>query len=192
MRAVIRLTILLAVPIALGAMASCSSSRPESRAPSPGPSHPMLAAPEPAPPAAEPPAAAVQNAVRTYKGMWAAYDRAIGIPDPASPEIGRYAAGAALRTITTGLASVKQQGLKGTGAVTVHARPAEISPAAAPVKVAVRDCLDTSATHLVRARPGPPYRDSPGGRRECLATVERQGDGSWKVTSFALKAVGTC
>ena len=68
----------------------------------------------------------------------------------------------------------------------------EISPTNAPAKVGIRDCFDDGATHLVRASPGSPYNDTPGGRRLCLATVERQADGSWKVTGFGLQGVGTC
>ncbi len=103
-----------------------------------------------------------------------------------------YATGNALKTLTSGLQSVKGQGLKGTGAVVVAPKVTAVSPASAPTDVSLSDCMDTSGTHIVRASPGPPYSDSPGGRRLATATVQRQGDGSWKVTDFGIRGVGTC
>jgi hypothetical protein len=124
--------------------------------------------------------------------MWQAYDEALRIPDPSSPALSRYATGEALRVLVSGLTSVKDKGLRGAGSVTVSPRVTEFSPAQEPVRVLVQDCMDSSGSRLVRASPGPPYTDTPEGRRRCVAELRRQGDGSWKVTKFGLGAVGTC
>jgi len=124
--------------------------------------------------------------------MWAAYDAAVAVPNPDDAALAMYATGNALKTLTSGLQSVKGQGLKGTGAVVVAPKVTAVSPASAPTDVSLSDCMDTSGTHIVRASPGPPYSDSPGGRRLATATVQRQGDGSWKVTDFGIRGVGTC
>jgi hypothetical protein len=124
--------------------------------------------------------------------MWDAYMRVLAAPDPDSPELARYAAGDALTTLTDGVRDVRDQGLKGEGKFVVSPQVTEVAPASAPTKVGIRDCLNDGAARIVRASPGPPYSDKPGGRRLCQATVERQGDGSWKVTSFGLQEVGSC
>jgi hypothetical protein len=153
---------------------------------------PSLVAPSPSAVPTDPSVAAVQNAVAAYRGMWQAYDKAIKVPEPNSPDLVRYATGNALQTLVSGLNSVKDRGLKGTGEVALSPQVTEVAPANTPTKVSIRDCFDDGGTHLVRASPGPPYNDTPGGRRLCLATVERQTDGTWKVTGFGLRSVGTC
>jgi hypothetical protein len=59
--------------------------------------------------------AAIQHAVAAYRGMWQAYDEALRIPDPSSPSLSRYATGEALQVLVSGLTSVKDKGLRGTG-----------------------------------------------------------------------------
>ena len=137
-------------------------------------------------------AMAVQDAVATYRDMWQAYDAAVAVPDPEYPALTRYATGSALHTLVSGLQSLKKRGLKGTGSVTVSPKVTAVSPIAAPTHVAISDCLDDAASHIVRAGPGPAYSDSPGGRHLTLADVQRQSDGSWKVTGFGVRDAGTC
>jgi hypothetical protein len=124
--------------------------------------------------------------------MWEAYMRVLASPDPDSPELARYATGSALKTLTDGVGDVRDQGLKGEGEFVLSPQVTEIAPASAPTKVGIRDCVDTTRSRIVRASPGPAYSDTPGGRRLCQATVERQIDGSWKVSTFGLHEVGTC
>ncbi|GAA0919054.1 hypothetical protein Vau01_096260 [Virgisporangium aurantiacum] len=134
----------------------------------------------------------MRDAVAAYRGMWDAYVRVLASPDPDSPELARYATGNALKTLTGGVRDVRDQGLKGEGEFTLAPRVTEVAPTTSPTKVGIRDCLDDSKARIVRASPGPAYSDKPGGQRLCLATVERQGDGAWKVTSFGLHEVGSC
>jgi hypothetical protein len=124
--------------------------------------------------------------------MWQAYNAAIEIPDPNYPDLAKYATGRALTTLVGALKSVKDQGLKGTGQLVLSPHVTKITPVDAPTSIDVQDCYDDAATHVVRASPGPPYQDTPGGRRLCVATVERQAEGTWKVTQFSLGKVGTC
>jgi hypothetical protein len=136
--------------------------------------------------------AAIEAAVAAYRNMWRAYDTAIHVPDPNDPDLAKYASGDALRTLVSGLQSVKDQGLKGTGAVVNTPQVSQLSPSDAPRQVSIKDCMDTSQSRLVRSGPGPVYSDSPGGHRPCLADVRRQDDGLWKVASFGVRGVGTC
>src|SRR5262249_42443348 len=150
-----------------------------------------LPATSPAPTSTDP-AVAVQQGVAAYRGMWDAYLKVLGAPDPDSPELARYATGLALTILVDGVRKVRDQGLKGEGTFIVSPQVTEIAPASAPTKISIRDCMNTAQSRIVRASPGPPYSDTPGGRQLCLASVQRQGDGSWKVTSFGLHEVGTC
>ena len=177
----------LAVLAAALGLAGCGSSKAPKTAPSPTIS---LQAPSSTP--ANPDAAAVQDAAAAYRGMWDAYLLVLTAPDPDSPELARYAAGNALKTLSDGVRDVRDKGLKGEGTFALAPQVTEIAPATSPTKIGIRDCFDDSSARIVRASPGPAYSDKPGGRRLCLATVERQGDGTWKVTSFGLHEVGSC
>jgi len=180
----------VSVGLALGAttlMASACTSRHVAPVPSPS-----LAVPSTATSSAASGAAAVQAAVAAYRNMWVAYDAAVQVPDPGDPNLARYATGDALRTLVSGLQSLKDKGLKGTGTVAVSPQVTAVSPAEAPNHVSLRDCLNDAASHVVRASAGPAYSDPPGGKHLTLADVERQADGSWKVTGFGVRAVGTC
>jgi len=126
-----------------------------------------------------------------YRGMWKAYVEAIRIPDPAYPDLARYTQGDALKVFVNGLTSVQRDGLVGKGDVTLHPSVTGVNPNASPPTVEIKDCVDTSQSHLVK-KDGSPYQDTPGGRRSATATVAHLADGTWKVASFALLAVGTC
>ncbi len=123
--------------------------------------------------------------------MWKAYTAALGVPDPKHPDLARYADGEALELLATGIQETKAGGLKGIGDVALNPEIASASPADTPTTVEIIDCLDSTNSRLVRASPGLPYSDSPGGKRRTTATVSFQSTG-WKVTSFAAQEVGTC
>jgi hypothetical protein len=181
---------LLSAWIVLIACAGGCTNHPPAKRPAPG-STPSLAAPSRT--AASPdPTAAVQTALDAYRNMWQAYQQALQVPDPSSPELTRYATGRALATLRQGLQSLKDQGLKGTGTISTTPRVTAVSPASDPASVDIADCLNDAASHIVRASPGPAYSDPPGGRRRVSAGIKRQSDGSWKVDDFGVQAVGTC
>ncbi|MFB9443043.1 hypothetical protein Dvina_51475 [Dactylosporangium vinaceum] len=151
-----------------------------------------MTAPSTTAPAATDPASIGRTALDTYRGMWRAYQTALAVPDPASSELAKYATGDALKNLTSGLQSVKDQGLKGEGQIVTSPRVVGAAPANQPTSVDLEDCLDDSGSKLLRASPGPAFSDKPGGRRLTKATVQRQPDGTWKVTSFGAREVGTC
>jgi len=181
-----------AAQLAVVALALLLASCTPKPAPSLTKSTPSVSLRSPSPSPSDPRAAAVQAGVEAYRGMWQAYNSAIEIPDPNTPDLPKYATGKALTTLTSALKSVKDQGLKGTGQLVLSPHVTKITPIDAPASIDVQDCYDDGATHVVRASPGPPYHDAPAGKRLCLATVERQADGTWKVTQFSLGKVGTC
>ncbi|MBG0569010.1 hypothetical protein [Actinoplanes aureus] len=132
-----------------------------------------------------------RDAIAAYRGMWQAYTAALAIPDPAYPDLARYADGEALDVLTEGVQETKDGGLKGTGGVVVSPEVTSAAPVDAPTEVQITDCLDSSGSQIVRASPGPPYSDSPGGKRRAEASVRWQPSG-WKVSSFGVLEVGTC
>ena len=181
----------IAAPVAIVLLALASACGPRSSTGGGPSSVPSLATPS-AIPSSSDPAAIRQSVLDAYRGMWQAYQRAIQVPDPNSADLARYATGDALETLRKGLQSLKDQGLKGTGDVTLSPQVTAFSLATTPPEFQLSDCMDSSGTRVVRATPGPAYSDSPGGHRRVLATVQRQADGSWKVSSFAVQAVGSC
>lgn len=136
-------------------------------------------------------AAGAGTALDAYRGMWRAYVEAIRIPDPHYPDLTRYAQGDALEVFVRGLTSVRRDGLVGKGDVTVRPKVTESRLAASPPTVNIDDCVDTSQSHLVKAD-GSAYKDTPGGRQSAKAIVSQVDATQWKVSSFALYAVGTC
>ena len=67
-----------------------------------------------------------------------------------------------------------------------------VDPPSNPTTVIVRDCSDSTNALKYRADNGQPANDGPGGRRLINATVEKQSDGSWKVSDFGVQPVGSC
>jgi hypothetical protein len=126
----------------------------------------------------------------TYLGMQRAFDTASETADPTFPDLARYASGPALQRLTSGLTSMRNAGLRGKGKTVFHPKVEELSPAKAPTKARVADCMDTRGTSVYRAN-GQPYQDTPGGWRLVNATVERVG-GTWKVTGVGIHEVGSC
>lgn len=143
--------------------------------------------------AVDPVAAAERAVLAAYRGMWAAYQRAGQPPtaDPDRPGLRRYAAGDALGVLTDGLTGYREDGLVFTGEVVLSPEVTDLWPADDPVQATVQDCADSSGSQVVRAD-GEPYEDEPGGRRLITADVEDVGEGTWKVTSFAVQPVGSC
>lgn len=176
--------------ILLVVVAACACTHQTSGKSSGSSAPPSLSAPSPA--KSQDLAATGQSALDAYRGMWKAYQDALAIPDPAYPDLARYATGTALDTLTKGLRSVKDQGLKGTGIITVSPKITAASPADAPTDIEITDCLNDAESHIVRASPGSPYNDTPGGHHTTTAVIKRQSNGTWKVTDFGVRGVGTC
>lgn len=132
------------------------------------------------------------RALTAYLGMWEDFVAAAATSDWQSPNLGRHATGLALSTLSRGLYADHYKGLVSKGSPTHNAQVSSVDPAEAPAKVIISDCSDSTNALKYRADNGQPADDGPGGRRLIKATVEKQSDGSWKVSSFGVQGVGTC
>ena len=164
------------------ATASCTTSAPTSE----GPTTPSLSAPP-----ASTRGSAEQQALAAYHGMWQAYANAGLTADAEDPDLARYAAGNALRTLRNGLAAYRVKGQVLKGDLVTAPRVSGASPSAAPTSVTITDCVDDSK-FLVYMRSGGLVNDTPGGPRSTTATVSELDAGGWKVSSFGVQAVNTC
>ncbi|MBT8228010.1 MAG: hypothetical protein HKP61_13395 [Dactylosporangium sp.] len=170
-------------------MAGCSSDPKEQ--PTPTPSVTLDASSAHASPTS-PRQAAEQAALTAYRNMLKAYTDAGRTSDPQHPDLARYAAENALQVLVVGLESAKKDGLVTEGDMVASPEVADLQPPEMPTQASIRDCLDTTNSHLVKASPGgSPFTDTPGGRRRVTATVKVL-DGQWKVTTFYPYEVGTC
>ena len=152
-----------------------------------------LASPLPQMPSPQDATARAEAAVlEAYRGMWEAYTVASRRPqaDPGDPTLGRYATGDALDVLRRGLTAMRDQGLVTQGSMRLSPEVTDVTPASSPTRAQVSDCADTRDAVRVRAD-GEPFEDEPGGRRLIVADLEKT-DGGWKVTSFGIRAVGSC
>lgn len=164
------------------ALAGCERSTPEGGG-SPAPS---LSAP---PPSTR--GTAEEQALTAYQGMWQAYAKAGRTADPDDPDLPRYAAGTALKTLRSGLTGYRDKNQVLKGDLVTNPQASGASPDADPTSVTITDCVDDTK-FLVYKRSGEPADDAPGGRRYTKATVTNVGGNVWKVTSFGVQAVNTC
>jgi hypothetical protein len=134
---------------------------------------------------------AEQSALDAYRGMWRAYAKAGLKANPDEPDLAHYASGAALKTLTSGLAAYRNKGQVLKGEYVSVPQTAGASLDTTPSTVTVADCLDDSH-FLVYDAAGKRVDDEAGGRRATRATVSDLGTEGWKVTSFGIQEVGTC
>lgn len=171
----------------LGSCGAQGTSRPPS-APAPAPA-------STAPPAAPRPAAetAGEAAVAAYQGMWQAMARAGQHADWRSPELDLYATGLARTSIIRSLYADHARHVVTRGAPTTSPVVRAAAPPHQPTLMLIEDCGDSTDWRKVDERTGQPAGDgSGGGRRFIRAEVERQPDGAWKVSRFAVRSVGSC
>jgi hypothetical protein len=158
-------------------------------APVPGPTSAPSAMPELPESAAD---RASREALAAYRGMWADFVAAGVTSDWQSDELGRHATGIALTNLSRGLYADSYNGLVTRGEPVLDPRVTSVEPADDPTTVRVTDCGDSSGWLKYRADTGARANDSPGGRRMITAVVERQSDGSWKVSDYAVRDLGSC
>jgi hypothetical protein len=131
-----------------------------------------------------------QRAVAVYVGMWQAFVVAGVTANADDPNLARYAAGDALRAITTALANDRRSGRVTKGSVETHPVVSGAAPASDPTQVLIQDCLDATAW-LEHQASGALADQQPGGKHRVTATVSKLSNG-WRVTAFAAQGVGTC
>ena len=171
--------------LALAALAACTDDTPDGgRAPA---GTPTVSAPQ-----QDARGTAQEQALAAYRDMWQAYAKAGATANADEPDLARYASDRALKALKDGLADLKREGkvLKGE----YGSKPqVATSPAPSLSTITVEDCLDSRRFQTYKAATGELADDDKGGHRAASATVTRLGaDGTWKVTDFAVRAVGTC
>jgi hypothetical protein len=181
-----RTAVSLVVLLAVAACASPNSSSLDSSGVPSGVD--ASRSPEASTPSPDPVDIAKQKSVDAYLGMWDTYVEAAVTADWQSPHLSRFATGIALTTLAQGLHSASDKGLVARGAPVLYPSVSSVAPA----RVIVTDCGDSTNWTRQRAENGAPADEEPGGRRRINAVVEKQADGSWKVTDFGIHQVGSC
>ncbi|MER5299690.1 hypothetical protein ABT039_09550 [Streptomyces lasiicapitis] len=133
-----------------------------------------------------------KRATAAYLDMWRDTAQAAKTSDWKSPRLARHATGEALKTITRGMYADHRNGLIAKGMPENAPKVTKVTPVADPTTVVISDCGDSSHWLKYRKKTGELADDKPGGRQSITAEVEKQGDGGWKVTRFAVWEVGSC
>lgn len=170
------------------ALTSCDSGPASATATTTAPAQPSSAPPTtPASPMDQ----AKQAALTAYRGMWHDFVVAGTTSDWQSASLGQYATGIALTNLSRGLYADHYNGLVTKGEPVLSPSVSSADPATDPKKIIITDCGDSTHWLKYRADNGQ-LDDTPGGRRLINAIVEKQADGSWKVTDFGVHDVGSC
>jgi hypothetical protein len=180
---------LLAIGAALAAIASCSSDT--AGGPPPGTTRPASSTSALPTTTLSVVDKVKQDAVTAYRGMWQDFVAAGTTSDWQSPKLGQYATGIALTNLSRGLYADHYNGLVTKGEPVLNPSVSSVDPPSDPKKVIVTDCGDSTHWLKYRADNGQ-LADTPGGRRLINAIVEKQADGSWKVSDFGVHDLGTC
>ncbi|WP_297537981.1 hypothetical protein [Amycolatopsis sp.] len=134
---------------------------------------------------------AKQDALAAYNGMWQDFVAVGTTSDWQSPKLGQYATGIALTNLSRGLYADHYNGLVTKGAPVLNPSVSSVEPPNDPKKIIVTDCGDSTHWLKYRADTGQ-LADTPGGRHLINAIVEKQSDGSWKVSDYGVHDLGTC
>ena len=171
--------------VVLVLVAGCSvGAPPDDTAP---PSSAAAPSPQQASPTPSAEDLAGREALAAYRGMWADFVTAGTTSDWQSPDLGRHATGVALTNLSRGLYADSANGLVTRGAPVLSPEASSVEPA----RVVVTDCGD-STNWLKYREDGSLATAGPGGRRLINAVVERQSDGSWKVSDYGVQGIGSC
>lgn len=175
----------------LAAGVACGTQGPAPTGPAPASS--PAAAPTAPPTRAETPAdRAGSAALEAYRGMWADFAEAGRTSDWQSSKLGQHATGYALTNMSRVLYANQANGVVSKGEPKLDPSVSSMKPADDPTSVTVGDCGDSTDFLTYRVSDGKLADDTPGGRRKISAVVDRQSDGSWKVSDFAIRDIGTC
>ncbi|MFM9442595.1 hypothetical protein [Streptomyces acidiscabies] len=142
-------------------------------------------------PVSSPADTARSQATSAYVGMWRDVAEAARTSDWKSPTLARYATGEALSVISRSMYADHRNGLVAKGAPKNYPKVISVEPSARPTTVMISDCGDSTDWLKYRKDTGELADDTPGGRRAITAEVKTAA-GGWKVTRFAVEAVGSC
>lgn len=171
------------------ALASCSAGTPSGSAPS-TPKAPSSSTVSSTP--ASPADQAEQAALAAYRGMWQDFSAAGQTSDWQSPSLGQFATGSALSVLSRGLYTDHANGWVTKGSPILHPTVQSAEPLGSPTTVVISDCGDSTKYLKYYVSSGQPVNDGPGGRQLIKATLQKQSDGSWKVSDFGIQGVGSC
>lgn len=146
-------------------------------------------APPPPPPSAE---SARDAAISAYRAMWADFASAGTTSDWRSSMLSRHATGSALDKLTRSLRADSEKGLVTKGSPALKPAVSTVDPESGPAKITITDCGDSTSWLKYRKDNGLLADDVPGGRRLIKAAVEKQPDGTWKVSDYGVHQVGSC
>lgn len=132
------------------------------------------------------------NAVEAYRQMWASFVAAGRSSDWRAPNLGHHATGIALNKLSESLYGDQYKGLVTKGEPILRPTVSSVEPADDPKKVIITDCGDSTNWLKYRKDNGTLADDKPGGRHLINAVVEKQTDGSWKVSDYGVHDTGTC
>ena len=133
------------------------------------------------------------KAIAAYEQMWGDFAAAGTTSDWQSPRLRQHATGIALDKLSRSLYGDHYKGLVTKGEPVLHPSVSTVEPAGGdPRKIVITDCGDSSNALKYRADNGQLADDKPGGRHLINAVVEKQADGSWKVSDFGVHEVGSC
>ncbi|MEU3642942.1 hypothetical protein AB0E59_06105 [Lentzea sp. NPDC034063] len=141
---------------------------------------------------AKPAELARTNAGSAYRGMWEGFADAGTTADPDSQLLGQHAAGAALDKLKRSLRSDREKGLVSKGKPILDPKVSDAQPADVPTRVVITDCGDSTNWLKYRKDSDLLADDVPGGRRLIKAAVDKQPDGTWKVSDYAVHEIGSC
>ncbi|USX56437.1 hypothetical protein [Lentzea sp. HUAS12] len=136
--------------------------------------------------------AARDNATNAYRQMWSDFAAAGTTSDWQSPRLGQHATGIALNKLSQSLYGDNYRGLITKGQPVLRPSVTALEPAGDPTKIVITDCGDSTNWLKYRKDNGVLADDKPGGRHLISSTVEKQADGSWKVSDYGVHDVGSC
>jgi hypothetical protein len=122
-----------------------------------------------------------------YSGMWNDLANASHTANWRDTSLKDHATGEALAEILSGLYSLSQKGLVSKGAPVLHPHVTSSTASTADV----RDCASSTNWLSYVAATGKLENNVPGGNRVIEAHVEL-ADGAWRVTFYAVGALGSC
>jgi len=131
------------------------------------------------------------QATTAYLGMWQDMTKAGTTSDWNSPELAHHATADALSAISRGMYADHLNGLVTKGEPKNAPKVSSATPAESPTMVLISDCGDSTGWLKYRKDNGKLADDKPGGRQAITAEVKKL-NGAWKVTRFAVEAVGSC
>lgn len=135
---------------------------------------------------------AAKSAAEAYEAMWRDVADASATSDWQAVSLDDHATGDALVVITDALRRDHERGLVAKGRPVHQPRVSAQDPQADPRTVRLEDCGDSTNWLKYRADTGELADDTSGGRRAITAEVIRVDDGSWKVSRFVVRGMGTC